>query len=100
MSGNYRGVHLTSILSKLAEKIIGHRLVPFLQHNAYGDNQWAFSTGLGAADLVTMLIKSWMLGFCTGKKVGAYPSDISGAFDRVSKMLLLAKLYHFGVGAT
>ena len=25
--GNYRGVHLTSILSKLAERIIGHRLV-------------------------------------------------------------------------
>ena len=100
MSGNYRGVHLTSILSKLAEKIIGHRLVPFLQHNAYGDNQWAFSTGLGAADLVTMLIMSWILGFCTGKKVGAYLSDISGAFDRVSKELLLAKLYQFGVGTT
>ena len=97
--GNYRGVHLTSILSKLAEKIIGHRLVPFLQRNAFGDNQWAFSSGLGASDLVTMLIVSWILGICTGKKIGAYLSDISGAFDRVFKILLLAKLYAKGVGS-
>ena len=46
--GNYRGVHLTSILSKLAEKVIGARLTPFLRMNAFGKNQWAFSSGLGA----------------------------------------------------
>ena len=34
--GNYRGVHLTSILSKLAEKVIGARLTPFLRLNAFG----------------------------------------------------------------
>jgi len=38
-AGNYRGVHLTSVLSKVAEKVIGFRLVPFLQRNASGDNQ-------------------------------------------------------------
>ena len=37
-AGNYRGVHLTTILSKLAEKIIGAPLVPFLQRNAFGQN--------------------------------------------------------------
>ena len=42
-AGNYRGVHLTSILSKLAEKVIGFRLVPFLQKNAFGTNQWLFN---------------------------------------------------------
>ena len=35
-AGNYRGVHLTTILSKLAEKVIGARLVLFLQVNAFG----------------------------------------------------------------
>ena len=39
---NYREVHLTSILSKLAEKVIGVRLVPFLQAKAFGENQWGF----------------------------------------------------------
>ena len=99
VAGNYRGVHLTSVLSKVAEKVIGQRLVPFLQRNAFGDNQWGFSTGLGAPDLVTMLIMSWILAICCGQKVGAYLSDISGAFDRVFKTFLLAKLYAFGVGS-
>ena len=30
---NYRGVHLTSVLSKVAERVIGIQLVAFLQHN-------------------------------------------------------------------
>ena len=98
-AGNYRGVHLTRILSKLAEKVIGFRLVPFLQRNAFGENQWGFSTGLGAKDLVTMLMMSWIFAVCRDMKVGAYLSDISGAFDRVFKVYLLAKLYAAGVGS-
>ena len=45
-----------------------------------------------------MLVMSWILGICTGQKTGAYLSDISGAFDRVFKIYLLAKLYEAGVG--
>jgi hypothetical protein len=47
-----------------------------------------------------MLIMSWILAICTGKKVGAYLSDISGAFDRVFKPYMLAKLHACGVGAS
>ena len=97
---NYRGVHLTTVLSKVAEKMVGLHLSPFLQRHAFGANQWAFSTGLSARDLVTMLMMSWILVICTGKKVGAYLSDISGAFDRVFKPYLLAKLHACGVGAS
>ena len=98
--GNYRGVHLTSVLSKVAERLIGCRLVPFLQRNMFGDNQWAFRPGLGCKDLVTMLVMSWILGICSGKKIGAFLSDITGAFDRVFKIYLIAKLYAAGVGST
>ena len=59
--GNYRGVHLTTILSKIAEKMVALQLTPFLQRKAFGANQWAFSTGLSARDLITMLIMSWIL---------------------------------------
>ena len=45
---NYRGVHLTSILSKVAEKMIGLHLIPILQRRAFGENQWAFRNGLSA----------------------------------------------------
>ena len=78
----------------------GLHLTPFLQKRAFGDNQLAFSTGLSACDLVTMLMLSWILAVCIGKKVGAYLSDISGAFDRVFKPYLVAKLQACGVGPT
>ena len=34
---------------------------------------------------------------CSGKKVGLYLSDISGAFDRVNRCLLLGKLAQIGL---
>ena len=98
--GNYRGVHLTTILSKIAEKMIALQLVPYLRRHAFRENQWAFSTGLSARDLVTMLVLSWILAICTGNKVAAYLSDISGAFDKVFVPYLLAKLHRYGVGTT
>ena len=84
----------------MAEEMVALQLTPFLQRKAFGANQWAFSTGLSARDLITMLIMSWILAICTGKKVGAYLSDISGAFDRVFKPYMLAKLHACGVGAS
>ena len=68
--GNYRGVHLTAILSKVAERMIGY-LVPYLARTASGNNQWAFTKGLSCRDLVTMFMLSWILGICEGKKIGA-----------------------------
>ena len=35
---------------------------------------------------------------CSGKKIGAYLSDITGAFDRVFKSYFLGKLQQAGVG--
>ena len=98
LPGNYRGVHLTSVLSKVAEKLIGLHLVPLLKRTAFGTTQWAFTTGLSARDLITMLVMDWVLAVCMGKKIGGYLSDISGAFDRVCKEYLLAKLHGYGVG--
>ena len=55
---NFRGIHLTTILSKTAERIIGRLLIPFLQHRCFGANQWAFTPKLSARDLVTALLMS------------------------------------------
>ena len=51
-------------------------------------------------NLVTMLMMSFILAVCTNQKTCAFLSDISGAFDRVSKEILLSKLQGFGVGET
>ena len=97
-AGNYRGIHLTTILSKTAERIIGCPLIPFLQNKCFGIHQWAFTPRLSARDLVTALMMSWILAVCCGSKIAAYLSDITGAFDRVARDYMLAKLYNAGVG--
>ena len=40
------------------------------------------------------------MSICKGFKIGAYLSDIAGAFDRVFKPYLLAKFQAAGIGAT
>ena len=100
LPGNYRGVHLTPIFSKIAEKVTCGHLIQYLQQCKFGKHQWAFTPGLGSRDLVTALMMSWILSICKGKKVGGYLGDISGAFDRVNKAYLLAKLSEAGVGPT
>ena len=99
-ANNYRGVHLTSILSKIAEHIIGKHLVAFLQSKSFGQNQWAYSKGRSARDLITLLCMSWILEICKGNVIGAYLSDIAAAFDRVFKEYMIAKLHTAGVGET
>ena len=90
---------MTAILAKIAERVIGRSLVAYLHTGKFGPHQWAFTPGLSARDLVTALMMSWILAACTGNKVAAYLGDISGAFDRVFKDYLLAKLQAAGVGA-
>ena len=67
--GNYRGIHLTCILSKTAERFIGKQLISHLQNGHFGPNQWAFTPGLSARDLVTALVMQWILEICFGKKM-------------------------------
>ena len=95
---NYRGIHITSNLSKVAERMIAFRFNRFLQLNGYRSFQWAYCKGFGARDLLCYLVNSWILAFCRGQMIGTYKGDISSAFDRVYKQFLLAKLRQIGIG--
>ena len=94
---HYRGVHLTCILSKVVEKTIGNPLISFLSQQGYGDNQWGSRKQSSASDLVLVCVAKWVLAVCMRLKVGIYLGDISGAFDKVFKDFLLAKLAAVGV---
>ena len=92
--GNYRGVHITSVLSKVAERSIGHVFLIFLdQTNAYCENQWAFRKRHSCRDLITVKLLQCILTAHQGKRTGLFLSDISGALDS-----LLRKFQRAGLG--
>ena len=95
---NYRGVHLTTILSKVVERVLALHLVRFLDcSDAFGPNQWAFRSKRSCRDLVTLLVCTWLRALRFGQKVALYLSDISGAFDKVDRGIMVARLRAAGV---
>ena len=86
-----------SVLAKVVERVLGRPLMNYLPHAAFGLNQWAYRKRHSARDLATLCTCRWILSICSGQKVGIYLSDISGAFDRVFKQFLIAKLITTGI---
>ncbi len=87
--GNYRGVHLTSQLSKVCERVVVTILQPWLEQ---GDRQFAYTKGRGHRDALLFNIMQWLLWLEDGDHIALYCSDVYGAFDRVCKELLLRKI--------
>ena len=69
-ANNYKGVHITSILSKVAERIIGGPLLRFFETaNCYGNHQWAYRKHRSSSDLITLLMCSWLFSVCVAANV-------------------------------
>ena len=95
---NYKGVHLTSQISKVVERLVGKLFLPQLQlANGFGERQFAYSIGKGLRDALALSVLSWLLGLERGCLIGLYCSDVSGAFDRVCELRLRAKLCRAGI---
>ncbi len=95
---NYRGVHLTSQVSKVVERTVGRLFLPKLQSDGvYGEKQFAYSTGRGHQDALALSVLSWLQSLEEGKMVALYCSDVSGAFDRVCEERIGEKLERSGL---
>ena len=91
--GNYRGIHLTSQIIKVARRIIASLFVPqFIDLGAYGRNQFASLSERGARDALAQLVLTWISMFAKRRKIAIYCSDVSGAFNKVNSRRLLRKL--------
>ena len=90
---NYRGVHLTSHISKVVERILKHCMEPVLYRPCFmGYNQFAYITRRGARDALAFLVLTFLDGFATQHKFALHCGDVAGAFDRVDTARFLAKL--------
>ena len=95
---NYRGIHLTAQLSKVAERVFASMFVPRLvEIGAFGENQFAYMPERGARDALAQLLLKWISLFGQKRKIAVYCSDVSGAFDKVNARRLLRKLKAKGV---
>ena len=89
---HYRGLQLTSQLSKAVERFICSIFLPPLYRDlSFGAFQFAYTPGRGARDAILFVTMSWLSAFGAGQRVALYCSDVAGAFDRVSAERLLAK---------
>ena len=95
---NYRGVHLTSQLSKVVERLIGLSLLPYISHPLRtGSHQFAYVKQKGSKDALAILTLSWIAALNDRRKIAVLCSDVSGAFDRVSRERILSKLRASGI---
>ena len=67
--------------------------MPFLlQCNVFGPNQFAYVPERGARDTLALMLLVWITALAKKRKICIYCSDVAGAFDRVPKGRLIAKL--------
>ena len=98
---NYRWVHLTAQLSKVIERLMLLQLTPHVTKWTLGGvNQFAYTKKRDSRDVLAILAVRWVEALDKGHKVAVYCSDVSGAFDKVSRKRLIRKLEAKGIDAT
>ena len=86
-------MRLTSQLPEILERVLDLSFLPFLHSClAFGPYQFAYLPGRGARDVTAYLVMTWIIGFDALRKFGLHCSDVSGAFDKVSRERLVRKL--------
>ena len=97
-ASNYRGVHLTSVISKIVGRVISNIPGGYLEaSDTYGETQRAFRASHSCRDVLALVTSKWILELHARNEVGMFLLDISGTFDRVSNEFPLAKLKFSGV---
>lgn len=95
---NYRPISLLSVFSKILEKVMYNRLIPFLEsHNILSATQFGFQKGKGINDAIWSFIKSVLDAKDNSDQTMGLFLDLSKAFDMVNHEILIRKLNKFGL---
>lgn len=95
---NYRPIAITSLLSKVMERVINLQLLGYLEeHQLISDRQYGFRHGRSAGDLLVYLTHRWAEAIESKGEALAVSLDIAKAFDRVWHRALLSKLPSYGL---
>ena len=99
---SYRGITLTSILSKVLEKVVYNQVNTFLKNDthALNEQQYGFRKGRSCADLLTATVDDWLLARDRKLTTAIVFLDLSKAFDNVQHGQLLLHLQKLNIGGT
>ncbi|CAH2094107.1 unnamed protein product [Euphydryas editha] len=95
---NYRPIAITSLLSKVMERVINTKLLRYLEeHDLISDRQYGFRHGRSTGDLLVYLTHRWASAIESQGEALAVSLDMAKAFDRVWHRGLLSKLPSYGL---
>ena len=99
---NYRPISLTSICSKMLERIVFSNVSHFLEsHNILTPRQHGFRRGYSCESQLILAIDDWAQAIDQGLQTDIAIFDFSKAFDSVPHHRLLLKIESYGIkGAT
>jgi Reverse transcriptase (RNA-dependent DNA polymerase)/Endonuclease-reverse transcriptase len=96
--GNYRPISLTSVCSKVMERIVRSRLLGHMIGNRLlSDYQHGFICGRSCTTQLLRVVDKWTEVLDQGGSVDAVYLDFAKAFDTVPHQRLLAKLAGYGI---
>lgn len=98
-SENYRPISLTSVCSKLMEKIIRDQLMIYMEsNNLFSEHQHGFRSGRSCTTQLLEVCDKWSEELDNKNSVDVIYFDFQKAFDSVPHQRLLIKLTGYGIG--
>ena len=92
---------MTSVLSKVFERLVSVRLGRFVKHiGVHPTTQFSYLKGLGACDAVWCMSHTLRSALESGQEARIVQIDFSAASDRVKDEGILYKLFSVGIGGS
>ena len=97
-ASNYQPVSLTSVLSKIFEKLIRARIVDQMKsNNLFSNKQSGFIGGRSTSLQLLTVLDNWTKMLDNGGTIHAVYMDFMKAFDKVPHRWLIVKLKAYGI---
>ena len=98
---NYRPIFITSVLSKVFERLVSVRLGRFMEcSGVLPTTQFAYRKGLGTCDVLLCVSHTLQSALENGQEARIVQIDFSAAFDKVNHLGILYKLCSVGIGGS